>query len=160
MEKDNQNNKKVDFGKIIRRLMAERDIKTAKQLAEEINRISIKEIGKKVITANSVGKWLRAPGKGASEPKATSLMYLIKALNVSADFILSGDLDSPHQRKSLERMVSKIVSIEIQKSLKNTETQIQDEVVEFLKSDKIPQEDKDLIVARMKRLLKMYKEVE
>jgi len=143
---------KEDFDKIIRQLMAKEGIKTVKELADKMNTLA----GRKIITANSVGKWLRPSLKRKAEPKATSLMFLAKALKVSADLLLFDEGENPEKTKSLERMVSSIVKTEIEKSSKINKNSLNSEVSQFLKSNRIPQEDKDSILRQIENLLKLY----
>jgi len=128
--------------------MAKENVKTAKELADKIN----EEGNCQIVSATSVGKWL----SGATEPKATSLMFLAKALKVSADLILYDSSESPKDRKSLERIISSIVKAEIQKSSKSDQSTPDLELSQFLKSDKIPPEDKESILRQIKNLLKLY----
>lgn len=146
---------KEDFDKVIRQLMAKEGIKTVKELADRMNVLA----GRKIITANSVGKWLRPSLKRKAEPKATSLMFLAKALKISADLLLFDEGEHPEKTKSLERMVSKIVEAETRKILKEDKKDRDSLNFEFdklLTSHKIPQEDKESILRQMKNLLKLY----
>lgn len=127
--------------------MAELGIKTNVALAERM---------KGEVHPNTIGKWIA----GKSVPRGSSVIALAKALKISADLILFDEGENPEQTKSLERMVSKIVSVEIHKTLRNAKVQFQEEVARFLKSDKIPEEDKQSILRQVRNLLKLYKEIE
>lgn len=148
MKKDSTVKTKRDFGKTIWKLMVQAEIKTARELADIINR----QAGQRVVSANSVGKWLG----GKSVPKATSLMFLAKALNVSADLILFDESENPDRTKSLERIVSTLVKAEIEKMPKEDKSSLDSRLSKFLKSKKIPPEDKESILRQIKNLLKLY----
>lgn len=140
---------KRDFGKVIRELMVQENIKTAKELADRINRAA----DEKIVTSTSVGRWLA----GETVPKATSLMFLAKALKVSADLILFDEDSNPERRQSLRKIVAEVAEEEIGKLLKEKKSDLEGELSEFLKSNKIPQEDKDIILTQVSRLLERYK---
>jgi len=152
MKKKSTIKTKRDFGKTIRELMLQENIKTTKELVDRINRAA----GEKIVTSTSVGKWLA----GQTVPKATSLMFLAKALRVSADLILFDEDSSSERKESLKKLVAELVQKETKKLLKEPKADLETELVLFLKSDKIPQEDKDIILAQVKRLLERYSKVE
>jgi hypothetical protein len=156
MKKVDKEKKKIDWGKIIYPAMLKAGIKTGKQLADEINRISLEELGKKITTPASASRWLRSPEKGGSEPKGTALMFLIKALK--ADYILMDESERPESRKSIERIAREIVKAEAEKILKQDKKTSDNVVAEFLESKNIPVEDKESILRQIKNLLKLYKE--
>jgi len=137
----------MGIGRRILQRMAELGIKTNVALAEKMN-------GK--VHPYTIGKWI----SGKSVPRGTSLIVLAKALKVSADLLLFDEGENPEQTKSLERMVSKIVSAETQKILKEANFNVRKEVSKFLESKKIPDADKESILRQVKNLLKMYKEDE
>jgi len=139
---------KKDLGLKIRQIMVQRGIKTTKELTDMINRVA----GKKIVTSTSVGRWLA----NRSDPKATSLMFLAKALNVSADLILYEEGDNPESKKSLERMVSTIVKSELEKSGTLSKDELNKELLKLLESDQIPQEEKDGILRQIRNLHKLY----
>lgn len=139
---------KADFGKIIWKLMARMGIKTAKELTDTINR----EAGKRVVSETSVGKWIA----GKTVPKATSLMFLAKALRVSADLILFDEDSDSERKQSLRKIVAEVAKEEIRKLLKEKKAGLENELSEFLKSDKIPQEDKEALIRQARNLLKLY----
>lgn len=140
---------KKNFGDKILDLMLKNRIRTAKDLADKIN----EEAGERIISPTSVGKWIA----GKTVPKATSLMFLAKALKVSADLILSDEGSNPEQTKSLERMVSSIVKAEIEKTSKSDQKDSNNQIAEFLKSERVPAEDKKSILRQIENLLKLYK---
>lgn len=142
---------KKDLGLKIREVMVQRGIKTTKELTDMINR----EAGRKIVTSTSVGRWLA----NRSDPKATSLMFLARALKISADLLLFDEGEHPEKTKSLERMVSKIVEAETRKILKEDKkdkNSLNSEFDKLLASHKIPPEDKESILRQIKNLLKLY----
>ena len=143
---------KKDFGRKILGLMAKVGIKTAKELADRINT----EAGEVIVTPASVGKWLA----GKTQPKATSLMFLAKALKVSADVILYDEDENVENRRPLEQVVGEMVVKETHKLFKEGKIELQEELALVLKSDKIPQEDKDALIRQARNLLKLYEETE
>lgn len=142
---------KKDLGYQIRQLMAGAGIKTAKELADRINT----EAGEQLVTPSSVGRWL----DGQSVPKATSLMYLARALKVSADTILFGDSKNPEAEKELRKLVTSIVQEETKKVLVETKSEMQKELVKFFNSKNIPQQDKKALLRQVRNLLKLYEEI-
>jgi len=162
MKERDKKKKKIDWAKKIQRAMFDADppIRTAKELAELINKLSLKELGRKVTTANSVSRWLRSPERDPSEPKGTSLIFLIKALKADADYILFDESSDIRSRKSIERIAREIVKTEAQKVLKQGKNSLDDTVSKFLTSENIPQEIKNGILRQIADLLKMYEKVE
>jgi len=149
-------NRKKEIGKRIARLMAECDITTRKQLADMITEEASKATPpEKGVTSTTVGRWI----SGEDEPKAGSLTFLARALKVSADLILFEDNPSSKQEESLRRVVAEVAQAEVKKLLAEN-SDLDAELVRFLKSEKIPQEDKNIILAQIRRLLKRYKETE
>jgi len=137
----------MGIGRKILQRMAELGITSRVQLADKMK-------GK--VHPYTVGRWI----SGKSVPRGDSLIALAKALKISADLLLFDEGESSEKTKSLERMVSSIVKTELAKSPKTDENSLNSELSEFLKSKKIPKEDKDIIIAQVKRLLERYKEVE
>lgn len=143
---------KADFGKAIRALMGRLGIKSAKELTDTINR----EAGEKIVSETSVGKWLA----GKTVPKATSLMFLAKALKVSADLILFDEDSDEGRRKSLRHIVAEVAQEEIGRILSDKKIISQKDLSLFLGSSKIPDEDKQSILRQIRNLLKMYEREE
>ena len=143
--------KKKDFGRKILELMAKAGIKTTKELTDKINEIAGQRQDQR-ISASSVGKWL----SGESEPKSTSLMFLAKALNVSADLILYDEGDNPESKKSLERIVSSIVKEEIKKIPKKDGQTTAEELNVFLNSEEIPKDVRESILEMIRSLKRKY----
>ncbi len=136
--------------------MAKEGIKGPKELADKINELAQShkfiKIGEKLITASAVSRWL----SNIHEPTATPLLFLAKALNVSADLILYDEGENPERTKSLERIVSTIVKSELEKSGTLSKNELNKEVLKLLESDQIPQEEKDGIFRQIRNLHKLY----
>ena len=137
----------MDIGRRILQRMAELGIKTNVELA--------KRMGGK-IHPYTIGKWI----SGKSTPRGTSLIALTKALKISADLILFDEGDNIEQTKELTKMVSSIVQAETKKILTEAKTDLENELVLFLKSKKIPPEIKAALVDQARNLLKLYEKVE
>lgn len=137
----------MSIGRRILQRMAELGIKTNVALAEKMNR---------AVHPNTIGKWI----SGKSVPRGNSVIALAKALKISADLILFDEGENVAQTKELTKMVTEIVQAETKKVLKETETDLEEELILFLNSDKIPQEDKDALIRQARNLLKLYKEIE
>lgn len=137
----------MKLGRKILQRMVELGIKTNIELAERMNR---------GVHPNTVGKWIA----GKSNPRGDNVIALARALKISVDLLLLEEGQDAEQLKSLERIVSKIVEAEAKKVLESAKSDLTSELSLFLKSDKIPQEDKNIILVQVKRLLERYKEVE
>jgi len=127
--------------------MAEPEIKNRVCLADNISRR---------IYANRIGK--RIADK--SKPGGDNLLALAKALEIRAELLILEEGQDSEGLKSLEGIVSKIVEVEVKKLLTQSKSNLERELVLFAKSHKIPQPDKDIILAQVKRLLQRYKEAE
>lgn len=138
---------KLSLGKRILQRMLELGIKSNVKLADKMNRR---------VHPYTIGKWIA----GKSNPRGDNLLALAKALEIRAELLILEEGQDSDELKSLERIVSKIVEAETKKLLKETKSNLERELVLFLKSDKIPQEDKDIILSQVKRLLERYKEVD
>lgn len=123
--------------------MAELGIKSRVELADKM---------KGTVHPYTIGKWI----SGKSNPRGDNLFALAKALEISVELLVIQEGQNPEELKSLERIVSKIVQMETKKLLKEAKTDLETELVLFLKSDKIPQEDKDIILTQVTRLLERY----
>ena len=145
---------KPSLGRAIRELMDEANIKSGSALADKINAEAMKAGLPKLVSSSSVNKWL----SDETQPKATSLMFLAKALNVSADLILFGDSDNPDQSRQLTKMVTAIVQAETKKLLQDGAARVKSELEKVLSSDKIPDEDKEALIRQARNLLKLYGE--
>jgi len=88
--------------------------------------------------------------------RGDSVKALAKALNISVELLVLEEGQNHEQLKSLEYILSKIAQAETQKLLGEAKTDLEKELILFIKSDKVPQKDKDIILARIKRLLERY----
>lgn len=148
---------KEGFGKTIRALMDQADIKSAVVLADRINEEAKKAgLEKKLVSPSSVSKWL----SDETQPKATSLMFLAKALRVSADLILFENGENPNKLKELTKMVTAIVQAETKKILGEGRVEVENELALVLKSKNVPQGQKDALIRIAQDLLKLYEKIE
>jgi hypothetical protein len=129
----------MSIAKTISMRMAELGIKSNVELADKMGGI---------VRPQTIGKWKAEK----TTPRGKNLIVLAKALKMSVDLLVLDEGDNPDQTKSLERMVSQIVKSEIQK----TPVKSNNEFEEMMKSDKIPEEEKDLILRHIRNLLKLY----
>lgn len=144
---------KEGFGKTIRTLMDQAGISSAVELADRINEEAKKAgLKKKLVSPSSVSKWL----SDETQPKATSLMFLAKALKVSADIILFDDGDNPDKTKELTKIVTAIVQTETKKILNEGRAGVENTLALVLKSKNIPQGQKDALIRIAHDLLKLY----
>lgn len=124
--------------------MAELGIKSRVELADKMDN---------KVRPQTIGKWIAKKSK----PRGESLMFLAKALKMSADLLLFDEGDNPEQTKSLERMVSSIVKAELKKTTIQVKEGMEKVIAQFFECPDVPEEDRKSILRQIENLLKLYK---
>lgn len=130
--------------------MAELGIKSNVELANRMKKVGVP------IHPNTIGKWIAEKTK----PRGTSLIGLAKALETTLDDLLLDDNQSAEHSEELRRVVTDVAREEIGKLMKDAKGKLKEELVLFLDSDKIPQEDKEALIRQARNLLKFYEKIE
>jgi len=110
------------------------------------------------ISRRTYGNTMAKSTIAKTQLKGDNLLALAKGLEIRAELLVLEEGQDTESLKSLERIVSKLVEAETKKLLTEAKSNLERELILFLKSDKIPQKDKNNVLAEVERLLEKYKE--